>query len=148
MLDSSAHQKGASMFDLRHLRENLDPIREQLGPRGRDVPWDALRKLLEERRALTMRAEQLRADLNKGSEEVARLKRQKQPAEEAVAAMKAVGERIADCEVSLRTVEEELTGITLRIPNVPHASVPIGQSADDNVEVRRWGQPPTVTVPA
>jgi seryl-tRNA synthetase len=136
------------MFDLRHLRDNLDSIREQLGARGRDVQWDALRKLLDERRTLTMHAEELRADLNKGSEEVARLKRQKQPADDAVAAMKRVGERITACEASLRTVEEELTGITLRIPNLPHASVPAGHSAEDNVEVRRWGQPPGMSAPA
>ncbi len=65
------------MFDLRHLRDNLDVIRDRLGARGRDVQWDALRKLLDERRGLTMQAEELRAELNKGSEEVARLKRQK-----------------------------------------------------------------------
>src|ERR1043165_6154004 len=127
------------MFDLRHLRENLDLVRDELGARGRDVQWDALRKLLDERRTLTMQAEQLRADLNKGSEEVARLKRQKQPADEAVAAMKHVGDRIAECDTTLRTIEDHLANIALRIPNLPHASVPIGQTADQNLEVRRWG---------
>lgn len=133
------------MYDLRHLRENFDVILEQLGARGRDVQWDALRKLLDERRALTMQAEELRADLNKGSEEVAQLKRQKQPAEEAVVAMKRVGERIAESEAALRTIEENLSSIALRIPNLPHSSVPIGQSADENFEVRRWGQLPSFT---
>jgi seryl-tRNA synthetase len=132
------------MYDWRVLRENLDRIREQLGERGRDVQWDALRKLLDERRALTMQAEELRADLNKGSEEVARLKRQKQPADDAVSAMKQVGERIADCEGSLRTIEENLNSIALRIPNLPHSSVPAGQTAAENLEVRRWGQPPAL----
>lgn len=136
------------MFDLRVLRDNFDLIRDQLGTRGRDVEWDALRKLLDERRALSMQVEELRAELNKGSEEVARLKRQKQPAEEAVAAMKGLGERIAECEASLRTVEDGVAAIALRIPNIPHASVPIGQSAEENVEQRRWGQPPNLTGPA
>jgi seryl-tRNA synthetase len=135
------------MYDLRLLRDNLDRIRDQLGHRGRDVQWDALRKLLDERRTLTMQAEELRAELNKGSEEVARLKRQKQPADEAMAAMKRVGERISDCEGSLRTIEDSLNGIALRIPNLPHSSVPIGQTANENVEVRRWGQPPTLAAP-
>jgi seryl-tRNA synthetase len=106
------------------------------------VEWDGLRKLLDERRALTMQAEELRSQLNKGSEDVARLKRQKQPADDAVAAMKQVGERIADCEGSLRTIEDSLSSIALRIPNLPHSSVPVGQGADQNLEVRRWGQPP------
>ena len=133
------------MHDQRQLREQLDGIREQLGARGRDVQWDALRKWLDERRAVTMQAEELRADLNKGSEEVARLKRQKQPADEAIAAMKRVGERIAECDASLRTIEDNLSSVALRIPNLPHASVPIGQSADDNLEVRRWGSLPAFT---
>ena len=135
------------MHDQRQLREQLDGIREQLGARGRDVQWDALRKWLDERRAVTMQAEELRADLNKGSEEVARLKRQKEPADEAIAAMKRVGERIAECDASLRTIEDNLSSVALRIPNLPHASVPIGQSADDNLEVRRWGSLPAFTVP-
>jgi len=136
------------MYDLRHLRENFDRIREQLGGRGHDVPWDELRKLLDERRALSMQVEELRAELNKGSEEVARLKRQKQPADEAVTAMKRVGERIADVDASLRTIEEHLNSIALRIPNLPHSSVPLGGGADDNLEIRRWGQLPAVTMPA
>ena len=135
------------MHDQRQLREQLDAIREQLGARGRDVQWDALRKWLDERRAVTIQAEELRADLNKGSEEVARLKRQKEPADEAIAAMKRVGERIAECDASLRTIEDNLSSVALRIPNLPHASVPIGQSADDNLEVRRWGPLPAFTVP-
>ena len=133
------------MFDLRHLRDHFDVIRNGLGARGRDVQWDALRKLLDERRVSTMQAEELRAELNKGSEEVARLKRQKQPADDAVAAMKRIGERIAECDASLRTIEDNLTNIALRIPNLPHSSVPVGQTADENVEVRRWGQPPPLT---
>lgn len=135
------------MYDLRHLRENFDHVREQLGTRGSDVQWDELRKLLDERRALSMQVEELRADVNKGSEEVARLKRQKQPADEAVAAMKRVGERIAESEAALRTTEEKVNSIALRIPNLAHASVPIGQSADENLEVRRWGQRPGLTAP-
>jgi seryl-tRNA synthetase len=135
------------MYDLRFLRENFDRIRELLGARGRDVPWEELRKLLEERRALSAQVEELRAELNTGSEEVARLKRQKQPADEAVAAMKRVGERITEYETALRTIEDQLSGIALRIPNVPHASVPIGQSAEENLEVRRWGQPPVFAAP-
>jgi seryl-tRNA synthetase len=145
MLDSSAHRNAACMFDLRHLRENFDLIRDRLGARGRDVQWDALRKLLDERRGLTVQAEELRSELNKGSEEVAKLKRQKQPADDAVAAMKRVGERIAECDSSLRTIEENLAGIALRIPNLPHSSVPIGQTSDENLEVRRWGQAPALT---
>lgn len=136
------------MHDLRHLRDNLDAIREQLGPRGADIPWESLRKLIEERRTLTGQVEQLRHELKKGSDEVARLKREKQPADAAVTAMKGVGERIAEGETTLRTIEENLSDLALRIPNLPHATVPTGKSAEQNVEVRRWGTAPTLAGPA
>lgn len=136
------------MYDLRTLRDNFDAIRDQLGPRGADVQWESLRKFIEERRMLTGQVEQLRSDLKKGSDEVAKLKREKQPADAAVAAMKAVGERIAEGESALRIIEENLNDLALRIPNLPHATVPAGRSAEQNVEVRRWGAPPALTVPA
>lgn len=135
------------MYDLRDLRDNLDQIKSRLGTRGRDVQWDSLRKLLEERRGLTVQVEQLRADLKKGSDEVATLKRQKLPSDAAVAAMKQLGERIADVESALRTIEENLDEIALRIPNLPHQSVPAGTGPEQNVEVRRWGAPPTFSFP-
>lgn len=136
------------MYDLRYLRDNLDTIRDQLGPRGADVPWDQIRALIEQRRTLTSQVEQLRSELKKGSEEVAKLKREKQPADTTMVAMKAVGERIKTIEDELRGVEEALTDLNLRIPNLPHASVPVGKDADSNTEVRRWGTPPTLTAPA
>ena len=136
------------MYDLRTLRDNLDAIREQLGPRGVDVPWDKLRTLIEQRRALTGQVEQLRHELKKGSDEVAKLKREKQPADAAVAAMKTVGERIKKIEDELRGVEEILTDLNLRIPNLPHVSVPAGKDAGGNIETRRWGSPPTLTAAA
>jgi seryl-tRNA synthetase len=129
------------VYDLKALRENLDQIRNALGRRGYDVPWDDLRRLSEERRTHTTQVEQLRQDLNKGSEEVARLRRAKEPADEAMAAMKRLGDRIKDMEGALRMVEETLSDVALRIPNLPHASVPVGNDAAENIEVRRWGSP-------
>jgi seryl-tRNA synthetase len=133
------------MHDLRTLRDNFDAIRDQLGPRGADVQWENLRKFIEERRALTGQVEQLRHELKKGSEDVARLKREKQPAETAVAAMKAVGERIAQGESALRSIEDNLNDLALRIPNLPHTTVPVGKGPEQNAEVRRWGLPPALT---
>ena len=135
------------MYDLKQLREHLDHIRTSLGRRGNDVPWADIQKLSEERRAATTQVEQFRFELNKGSEEVARLRRAKEPAEEAMAAMKQLGDSIKDAEGALRTVEEALTDVALRIPNLPHASVPVGADASENVEVRRWGTMPTFSSP-
>lgn len=130
------------MYDLRLLRDNLDGLRERLGPRGKDVAWEELRKLTEDRRTRTIEVEDLRHHLKTGSDEVARLKREKQPAEAAMSAMKALGDTIKGQEEQLRLIEEQLSHIALRIPNLPHESVPTGQDAAQNVEVRRWGSPP------
>ena len=136
------------MYDLRSLRDNFDAIREQLGPRGGDVPWERLRTLIEQRRTLASQVEQFRHELKQGSDEVAKLKRENQPADTSMVAMKAIGERIKTIEDELRTVEETLTDLNLRIPNLPHTSVPPGKDAADNIETRRWGSPPTLTAPA
>jgi len=136
------------MYDLRYLRDNLDAIREQLGPRGADVPWDKLRTLIEQRCTLTGQVEQLRSELNKGSEEIAKLKREKQPADASMAAMKVVGEQIKKIDDELRGIEEALTDLNLRIPNLPHVSVPVGKDSSGNKEERRWGSPPALTAPA
>ncbi len=148
MLDSSRPSGVFLMYDLRSLRDNLDAIRSQLGRRGADVQWDTLRKLVEERRAVTSQVEQWRSELKKGSDEVAKLKREKQPAEAAMAAMKALRERITEGESSLRVIEDHLNDLALRIPNLPHETVPSGTSAEQNVEVRRWGHPPALSTPA
>jgi seryl-tRNA synthetase len=136
------------MYDLRYLRDNFDTTRQQLGRRGADVPWDRLRTLIEQRRTLAGQVEQLRHELKKGSDEVAKLKREKQSADAPMVAMKAIGEQIKIIEVELRTVEDTLTDLNLRIPNLPHASVPEGNDAGDNKEARRWGSPPLLTTPA
>ncbi|HXF94317.1 MAG TPA: serine--tRNA ligase [Nitrospiraceae bacterium] len=132
------------MYDLRYLREHLDRVRAQLGLRGADVAWDDLRKLIEERRSLLSQVEQLRHQLRKGSDEVARLKREKQPADDATAAMKTLGDRIKEMEDWLQAVETRLADLALRIPNMPHESVPVGTDSAQNVEVRRWGSPPAI----
>jgi seryl-tRNA synthetase len=136
------------MYDLRYLRDNLDELRTKLGSRGFDVAWSELEKVITERRTLTTLVEQHRHQLKKGSDEVARLKRERQPAEEAMAAMKDLGGRIKNLEEELRQAEARLDDLALRIPNVPHESVPPGKTSDDNVEVRQWGTRPQLVGPA
>lgn len=135
------------MYDLRALREQLPAIRDRLGVRGADVAWDEVEKLLQDRRDRLSQVEALRHQLKQGSEEVARLKRAKQPAEEAMTAMRALGDNIAIHEEHLRTIETRLEEHALNIPNVPHETVPEGTDAAQNVEIRRWGEPPAVAVP-
>ncbi|MDA0739666.1 MAG: serine--tRNA ligase [Nitrospirae bacterium] len=131
------------MYDLRTLRDQFDSIRDQLGGRGKDVDWAGLEKLLHTRTEMITQVETLRHQLKKGSEEVGQLKRNKQPAEEAMTAMRTVGDTINTQEDLLRTVEEQLTDLALRIPNITHFTVPQGTAESDNVEMRRWGDIPT-----
>lgn len=135
------------MYDLRSLRDQLSAIRDRLGPRGADVAWKEVEKLLQDRLDRLSQVEALRHQLKKGSDEVARLKRAKQPAEEAVAAMRALGDNIAIQEEHLRAIEVELEEHALCIPNLPHDTVPPGTDASQNVEIRRWGEPPSFDFP-
>ncbi|HJU05335.1 MAG TPA: serine--tRNA ligase [Nitrospiraceae bacterium] len=136
------------MHDIRFLRDNLDAVQSQLGPRGSAVAWEELRKLLQERRSLMAKVEELRHQLKTGSNEIARLKRDNLQADEASASMKNVGDRIKELEEHARIVEDRLSDLALRIPNLPHGSVPAGRDSTENVEVRRWGTLPSPDFPA
>ncbi len=131
------------MYDFRILRDEIDDLKRQLGIRASGISWETLKELSEERRALIGQVEDLRHQLKKGSEEVAKLKRAKQPADEAISAMRSLGDQISALETQLRNSEERLENQALRIPNIPHVSVPQGSDAKDNVEIRRWGELPT-----
>ena len=136
------------MLDLRLIRENPDEVRARLGARGQDIDWDGLRRGDQERRELLATVEELRHQRKTASDQIAKLKREKQPADSLVQEMKDVGDRIKALEESLRGSEERLNAIALRIPNIPHQSVPAGSDAAANPEVRRWGNPPAFAFPA
>lgn len=136
------------MLDLRLIREHPDEVRARLGARGQDIDWDGLRKGDQERRELLATVEDLRHRRKTVSDQIARLKREKQPADSLVQEMKDVGDRIKALEDSLRDAEERLDAIALRIPNIPHQSVPAGADAAANPEVRQWGTSPTFAFPA
>ena len=133
------------MHDPRLLYDSRDSLREQLGPRGTDVPWDTIQSLSEKRRALIRQIEDLRHQLKQGSDQIARLKRNKQPAEEPMARLRQTREEIQTLEGTLRNVEDPLRDQALTIPNLPHQSVPSGTDEQANQEIRRWGEPPAFT---
>ena len=130
------------MHDIRILSDQLESLRSQLGARGSDIPWDTVQTLASHRRTLITQTEEFRHQLKKGSERIAELKRTQQPCEEAMAALREMRDRIQAMEVDLRTTEEQLQDHALRVPNIPHESVPPGQDERDNREIRRWGIPP------
>lgn len=132
-----------ALLDLRWIRGNPDTLRAALARRGQEAPVDRLLELDEARRRLLIEVEERRALRNQVSEEVGRRKRVGEDTAAAVDEMRAVGEAIRRLEERLREVDQEIEEILLRIPNVPHSSVPPGHSAAENVEVRRWGEPRT-----
>ncbi|MGP0021375.1 MAG: serine--tRNA ligase [Candidatus Sulfotelmatobacter sp.] len=132
------------MLDLNFVRENLPVVEEKLRQRGMD-PAAVLRDFREvntQRRQAITEAETSKAQRNKASEEIAKLKKSGQDATAAMAQTKDLREKIQTLEKTATDLDARLRDILAGIPNLPHASVPIGHSADDNVEVRRWGAPP------
>jgi seryl-tRNA synthetase len=132
------------MLDLNFVRENLPSVEEKLRQRGMD-PAAVLKDFLEvdtRRRQAITEAETSKAQRNKASEEIAKLKKSGQDASAAMAQTKQLREQISELEKTASDLDAQLREILAGIPNLPHASVPVGHSADDNVEVRRWGAPP------
>ena len=132
------------MLDLNFVRENLPLVEEKLRQRGMD-PAAVLKDFTEvdtQRRQAITEAETSKAQRNKASEEIAKLKKSGQDASAAVAQTKELREKIQALEKTAADLDGRLRDIMASIPNLPHASVPVGRSADDNVEVRRWGAPP------
>ncbi|HLT58165.1 MAG TPA: serine--tRNA ligase [Limnochordales bacterium] len=129
------------MLDIKLIRNEPDKVREAMRRRGEDAPIDEVLALDEQRRSLVTEVEQLKARRNQVSEEIARAKRAGQDATEIIAAMREVSDRIKALDDQVRDVEARLEQLLLTIPNIPHESVPYGQSEEDNVEVRRWGEP-------
>ncbi len=129
------------MHDLGVFRANLDAFAARLATRGLTLPLDEFHSLDQRRRAAITESEQLRAEQNAMSREIARLRKDGVDTTDAQQRSRAMSDRIAelakDVEASDTSFKEMLAGI----PNVPHESVPVGKSADDNVEVRRVGEP-------
>ena len=132
------------MLELSYVRENLSQVEEMLRHRGLD-PAQVLgnfRAIDERRRNLITQAETLKAQRNRASEEIARLKKSGQDAAAQVEQNKALREQGEALEKQAGEAEQELRSVLAGIPNAPHSSVPIGRSPEENVEVRRWGTPP------
>jgi seryl-tRNA synthetase len=135
------------VLDLRAIRDDPEPVRRALARRGADAveALDRALALDEERRALTVRVETLRAEQNRGSKEVAAASGSERQA--LIEGLRAVSDELKAVEPDLARVEQELADVAARIPNPPDDSVPDGESDDDNQEVRRWGEAPSFDFP-
>src|SRR6266700_802091 len=132
------------MLDLSFVRDNLPLLEEKLRQRGMD-PAEVLKDFREidtQRRQAITQMETLKAERNRASEDIARLKKSGQDASSQVEQTKALREKSQELEKAAEEQDARLRQILTSLPNLPHASVPLGQGADDNKEVRRWGTPP------
>lgn len=129
------------MHDLRFIRNNPETVRQKLAKKGAEGLLDRLLAADERWRSQLATVEELKAERNRASEEIGRLKRAGEDAGEAVERMQQVAGEIRRLDGLVKEAEAEIQEILLNLPNLPHDSVPEGPDETGNVEVRRWGEP-------
>ncbi|MFO7860219.1 MAG: serine--tRNA ligase [Desulfosalsimonas sp.] len=130
------------MLEIKYVRQNLDDVRNALSKRGDTADLETFAGADEKRRRILAELEELRHRRNVVSDEIAAMKKQGQNADDPIAQMKEVSTRVKTLEQSLAEYESRINEIMIRIPNMPHESVPEGRDEDDNALVRHMGRPP------
>ena len=129
------------MLDAKMVRENLKAVQARLRDRGLTLDFGEFLAADESRRRVLTETEQLKHRRNTASEEVGRRKKAGEDAGPLIAEMREVGDRIKALDDEVRVHEERMQQFLLTVPNMPHASVPVGTDSGGNLEVRRWGDP-------
>jgi seryl-tRNA synthetase len=132
-----------SMLDLAFVRDNLPAVEEMLRHRGMDpAVLKDFHQVDSERRRVITEAETLKARRNRASEDIAKVKKAGQDATAQINETKELREKIQEQEKAAEEMDARLREMLVSIPNMPHATVPAGHSAEENLEVRRWGTAP------
>ncbi len=126
------------MLDLKFIRENPEQVRLGIKNKNEKDRVDEILSLDEKRRDLILQTDELKAKRNQVSQQVGQMKKSGQDASGIIAEMKNVSDQITVLDSQLKEVEEILNDILMFVPNLPHSSVPVGKSAEDNVEIRQW----------
>lgn len=130
------------MLDVKVLRSDYARVEQALEKRGKSLDLIADFPQLDlRRRELLQETEGLKNRRNTVSGEVAKKKKNGEPADDLIAEMRTVSDRIKELDDEVRELEVQIAELTMSIPNIPHDSVPVGKSEDDNVELRRWSEP-------
>lgn len=129
------------MLDIKFVRDNPQIVEQALQKRGAKISLEPFLEMEKERRDLLSAVEALKNKRNTASQEVSRKKRTGENADDLIAQMREVGDEIAALDGKVKKVEADLRDMLLTIPNIPHASVPVGRDENSNQEVRRWGLP-------
>ena len=130
------------MHDLSYFRSNLETVAQRLADRGFTLDVEVFRAADSKRRAAVTEIEALKAQRNAESQQIGKKKKAGEDTEALQAAVRGIGERITSLDEQVKAIDEEFKLTLAGIPNLPHESVPKGQSEADNVEISRWGTIP------
>ena len=129
------------MLDLKLIRGETEKVKAALGRRKENVDIDAVIALDDKRRALLVEAEGLKAKQNEVTKQIPVMKKEGKDTTEVFAQMKEISEKVKELDAAIRDVEDELNRMMLTIPNIPDESVPDGDTDEDNIEIRKFGEP-------
>ena len=130
------------MLDLKRIRTDFDGVAAKLATRGVEATvLNDMKEIDAKRRELLVKVEELKAERNTVSAEIAQAKRNKENADDKIAAMQKLSAEVKSLDAELAELDAKLTEFTTTLPNIPHDSVPVGADEADNVEIRRWGSP-------
>ncbi|MGI6784399.1 MAG: serine--tRNA ligase [Aminivibrio sp.] len=129
------------MLDIRWIRSEPEEVKRLLANRNNDMDIGPLLELDEARRELVTETEELKARRNEGSKKVGAARARGDDADSLMEEMRVIGEKIREIDGRISEVDERMSEILLNLPNRPHSSVPVGKDENDNLEVRRWGEP-------
>ncbi len=131
------------MLDPRLFRDDLENTAAQLARRGFELDVEAIGRLESERKVLQVQTQEMQNERNKRSKAIGQAKAKGEDIQPLLDAVAELGDKLKQAEGRLSELQEELNGLLMGVPNLPDASVPDGKSEEDNVEIRRWGEPRT-----
>ncbi|MDO4218585.1 MAG: serine--tRNA ligase [Synergistaceae bacterium] len=129
------------MLDIKWVRENYTKVKDMLASRNNSFDLDKFIKLEKARREMLLKVENLKEKRNAGSKQVGIMKRNGEDASNLQTAIRNLGDEIKKLDDESNKIQDELNALALSIPNMPHHTVPVGKDENDNVEIRRWGEP-------
>src|SRR5262249_48751767 len=130
-----------TVLDLRRIRDDPEAVERALRTRDAALSVRPVVEADRRRRQLVAETEELKAERNRASEAIGRARRRGESPEAEMARVREMGDRIRALDDRVRESDAALEGLLLDLPNLPHPSVPVGATAADNVEIRRWGEP-------
>ena len=131
------------MLDNKLLRQDIETVAQQLAQRGFDLDKGQIIELENERKQLQQRTQELQTERNAKSKSIGKAKSQGEDIAPLLKEVDGLGDQLKVSEQALSALQDKFNQLAMAIPNIPHESVPMGKNEDDNVEVRRWGEPKT-----